>query len=276
MLRALPMLSLLACALALAGCGGKKQNAIVAAVSKSEKAGSADVAMSADYVVLLGNTTYTLTGHGVIDAKGGAMSFDVGDFLNLDPTLVGTATTMKTVYAETPAGPIVYSSYPFITGRLPAGKRWMRLDVHKALVSVPYATLLAVGNTLQSPGDLLDLLRTDDSVSVVAPGHYRSTTRFDATAPLAIGPQTMSSIVTTQGALTDGRTDVWVSPDGYVSKLQMEYDTSTVDQIQSELTVTLRFENWGKQVSYAVPPPRVVQDVTQAALRGVSFRGSAG
>src|SRR5689334_10117786 len=218
--RALTMLSLLACALILAGCGGKKENPIVAAVAKSEQAGSADVVLSADYVVLLGNTTYTLTGRGVFDPKGGAMTFDVADFLNLNPPMLGTATTMKAVYAETPAGPIVYSTYPFITGRLPAGKSWMMLDLRKALVSVPYATLLAVGNTLQSPADLLDLLRTDDSVTVVAPGHYQSTTRFDATQPLAIGPQTMSSIITTQGALTDGRTDVWVSPDGYVSKLQ--------------------------------------------------------
>ena len=272
--RALPLLTLLACAVALAGCGGKKENPIVAAVARSEKAGSAHVALSADYVVLLGNTTYTLTGHGVFDPKGGAMTFDVGDFLNLDPTLLGTATTMRTVYTETPAGPIVYSTYPFITGRLPAGKTWMRLDLHRALVSVPYATLLAVGNTLQSPADLLDLLRTDDSVTPVAPGHYRSTTRFDATQSLAAGPRSMSSIITSQGALTDGRTDVWVSPAGYVSKLQMEYDTSTVDQIQSELTVTLRFSNWGRRVAYAVPPPHAVQDVTQDTLRGVSFRGS--
>jgi hypothetical protein len=273
--RALPMLlSLLAGGLAAAACGGKNENPIVAAVAKSEKAGSADVALSADYVVLLGNTTYTLTGRGVVDPQGGAMTYDVGDFLNLDPTLVGTATEMKAVYAETQTGPIVYSSYPFITRRLPAGKRWMKLDLHKALIAVPYATLLAVGNTLQSPADLLDLLRTDASVTVVAPGHYRSTTRFDATQSLGLGPQTMSSIITTQGALTDGRTDVWVSPDGYVSKLQIEYDTSTVDQIQSELTVTLRFSNWGTRVGYSVPPPATVQDATQDALRGVSFRGS--
>jgi hypothetical protein len=263
---------LLACALAVAGCGGSGGNRIVAAVAKSERAGSAKVVLNAEYVVLLGNTTYTLTGRGAFGREGGQMTYDVADFLNLAPTLLGTASRMTARYAETDAGPVVYSSYPLITGRLPPGKRWTKLDLRRALVAVPYTTLLALGNTLQSPADLLDLLRTCNSVTEVAPGHYASTTRFDAAQGLSLGARTMSSIITNQGALTDGRTDVWVSPDGYVTKLQVEYDTATVDQIQSELTVTLAFSDWGAPVTVAPPPAAEVEDGTRDALANVPFR----
>ncbi len=274
MRRALSIVSLLACAGLLAGCGGGPGNPVTAAVAKSEQAGGAKVTLTATFVVPTGDT-YAMTGRGAFGPQGGEMTYAISDFLRLAPTLGGSATTLKAIYVESPAGPVVYSSFPFITGRLPAGKHWMKLDVAKALRAFPYETLLAVGNTLQSPSDLIDLLRAATAPAKLGTGYYATTVQLDHTQKLGVGPQTMAGIMTNQGALTDGQTHVWIAPDGFLRKVEIEYDTATTDQVQSELTVTLDLSGWGTPVTVTPPPAGQVVDDTQAVLSGVSFERPA-
>lgn len=244
MRRAAVALLLLPLALAACGGGGSKSSsasastpldAVKAATKKTLAAGSETIKLTISGSS--GGQSIAMTGSGAIDTKtlGGTMH------LNLDAGPI--ATTFDEVF--TPK--VVYVKSPLLSGQLPPGKSWIKVDATAAEKSAGLPSSLMSQNPADELKKLQDL-KSATKVGTDALGtHYRAT----------VDTSKLPASVRKTGV---GGYDVWVGADGYIRRIKVG---------ASGVSVTVDFTDVGKPVTVTPPPASQVYEPPNGSLPGL-------
>ena len=225
--------TLIVLVLALAACGGKKstsgtlasQNPSATPVQAVTSAAHATVAKGGEHVVV--KATVTLEGQKLsLDGNGDFKSNPALGQMTMKISGSGLNATVDEVVSGTTA----YLKTPLLSSQLPAGKKWISLNLLK--------TTTAFGVNLNSftdatPTTTLDFLTKATKVTKVGDNHYRATVNSGAKAiPI----------------------DVWVSSDGLIEKVTSSYTGTKIETT---------FSNYGEKVNVMVPKASETVDISK-------------
>lgn len=281
---AVSLLAVVVVAVLLVGLGrSKPADAVSAAAARSADAGGAKLAMTVAVSDSATQRSANVTASGVFDQSDADLTIDLssllgGSSLNL-PSGLGS---LELRYLQESGDPVVYVNIPFLGAMLPGGKTWIRADLEQTAKAAGFDLNQYLGQSNQSPGQLLDLLRATGSVQQVgtetldgvATTHYTAT--IDLQKAAALQGQDLQSFVdrlTAAGAPTQIPLDVWIgNDDGLVHKL-------TVDEHLKDATVdlTLDISDYGTPVSVTAPPSDQVVNLSDLLAKAGQFApGGAG
>jgi hypothetical protein len=275
-----------ALAVAASGCGG------ASAVSLDPVAEAADVTSHT------GGVQLALNAH--VTATGGATAFDVAltgqGFFNYKARegelVLHVSGLPQSAQAEIPGGsldltelfksPSVYLSSPLLAGKLPAGARWMKLDlssVEGALGLSPQQ--LAGGQT--NPAQFIEYLKASggkvalvgrEQVRGVDTTHYRVTVALDKLAGAASGSgaSKLKAALSQLGAAlgTSGLPlDVWIDGRHLVRRVALAL-TLPIGPMSLQAHVALDLYGYGATRTVTPPVSSEVFDATGSALSALT------
>jgi hypothetical protein len=242
----------------------KSADPVSAALSKSEDAGGAKVALTitADQ----GSAQpVTITANGVFDQSDTDVTIDASSALAA-AGLPNAGGPIEVRYLQESSDPVVYANIPALTAFIPGGKSWVRLDLVQAAQKLG-VDLNGLGTAAaQNPTSILDLLHSLGSVDTVGPEtvdhvsttHYRATIDLSkAAANLGSDGQALVSRLLAHGAPSSIPVDVWVGADGLVHKLTFN-QTDGNDSVG----LTLDISDYGTPVTVTAPAASDTLDAT--------------
>lgn len=258
-------LVLLLAVLPLAACGGSKANApqqnltpiayVKQAALKTAQAPSEHATLTGS--VVAAGQAVTLSGAGDFDNASHQGS------MHVDFSVAGLTGTIDEVLD----GTTIYLKSPLISGSLPQGKTWLKIDLTKALASkgIDLSSLLFQNPSqalaqLQSSGDVTKV--GDETVDGVDTTHYRG--RIDP-AKIPQGAKIQS--------LTNARYgpyDVWIGKDdGYVHRVVLAYSFKVQGAKREAITMTMGVSDYGKSVTVTVPSASESFAATNGNIQGL-------
>lgn len=275
------MLAVLVLGTGLTGCGVSAEvDPVAAAASKTQDAGGVKVTMAIEVVDSDSQKTFTIVGNGVVDGDKGELTIDVSKVLEAAGAPVGLGGELNLLYLQEDGDTVLYLDLPALSPTLPAGKRWIRLDVDKAAKSVGADLGQMMTQANQNPAEILDLLRATGQIAEVGTETIDGveTTKYKVAIDLAAAAElrgVSSDLVqrlTAAGAPTHLPAEVWVGDDGLVRQFRVIEDLSAGGHSGSvQITVGLR--DFGTDVSVTAPQADEVFDVTAlASLAGQQLR----
>jgi hypothetical protein len=269
-------LVLLPLALVLAACGGGGGGAlsldpVAAAATKTAKSGGEH--MTFQVRVRLpgpgGSQSFTMTGNG---------DFDAAKHVGRASLRFSGLPQIGRRAEEILDGTVVYVRFPFLEGRLPSGKRWLKLDLAKQgrAMGIDFNSLMQ--SSTSDPTQMLRYLEAastgvekvgTETVAGATTTHYSATVDFDKLAQAR--PSDKSSIRRLE-QLTGVKyvpVDVWIDRDGYVRKVKESLTMYPIPQGPStRMVMSFEFSAFGKRVSVTPPPADEVLDATKLAQSG--------
>lgn len=176
-------------------------------------------------------------------------------------------------------GSVVYVRFPFLEGRLPSGKHWLKVDLEKQARAMGIDLNALMQNSTTDPTQLLRYLEAastgvekigPERVAGVATTHYSATVDFDKLARAR--PNEKSSIKRLE-QLTGVQyvpVDVWIDRDHYVRKVKESIEMHLLPPGGATTRMVMSFElsTFGKHVS--VTPPPVDEVVDASSLGGAA------
>lgn len=270
--RLLPVLLVLpVVAVLAAGCGSGRGtlslDPVASAATKAQQASTYAFDYTATMQVL--GQELSLSGTGQSDTANGRMQMSM-DFTGLPSSLTQNGSSAEFVLADK----VMYLEMPLISGMLPSGKRWLKVDLASAARQA--GTSLGSFGQINPQQWLQELLASNntqklgtDTVQGEQMTHYRTT----------IDPSKLSNVPAAQRAavrkalkqigMSTVPVDVWVDGKGL---LRQESISMTLGQgLQSAtMKVTFDMHDFGETVNVQVPPPDQVFDAG-AALKSGGF-----
>ena len=268
-----------AVAVVTAGCGGGASSSalrldpVAAAVTKTQNAGTAHVRLS---MVLKGHgRTVRVHGSGAIDGTSSAMNFKVGPLLALSklPSAERPHGAIKAIALEQNGDYVVYLRVGFLSSQLPAGKRWIEVDLTKLGKSAGIDLGKLMSGSQVRPGDLLSMLGADGAkvdkvgaatVDGVATTHYRVS--VDVANALQSSGLTSPLLSAAASQLKTVHANVWIGDDGLVRRITVRYSSPGAPRMALQMDIS----DYGTQATIAAPPSSQVFDATQFAQQGLA------
>ncbi|HEX4521106.1 MAG TPA: LppX_LprAFG lipoprotein [Gaiellaceae bacterium] len=255
----------------------KSADPVSAAISKSEDAGGAKLALTV--TVDHGSNPVTITANGVFDENDADITLDAASALAA-AGLPGAGGSIEVRYLQENGDPVVYANAPALSSFIPGGQSWVRLDVAQAAQKLGVNLNGLGAAATQNPTDALDLLRSIGSVETVgtetvdgaSTTHYRATVDLTkAAANLGTEEQAFVKHLIANGAPTSIPVDVWIGDDGLIHKL-----TFTQSHESDSVALTLEISGYGTPVTVTAPAPADTFDATNlVGMLGSLPHGSA-
>jgi hypothetical protein len=186
--------------------------------------------------------------------------------------------------------PTIYMNMPFLAGKLPEGKTWVKLDVTKAAqaAGINVSQLSSLNQT--DPTQLLDYLRASsgdvhtvggESLNGVSTTHYHATLQLSRILDRLPSSQQVAAKAALEKLGQTGAIpmDVWVDLQGRVRRLQMSIGAGVpavgagTAGVNVGGTITMDFTSYGPVPPIVAPPASAVYDMTGAALGGLKLGG---
>jgi hypothetical protein len=254
--------------LAIAGAAvlalSKSADPVSAAITKSEDAGGAKLALTVTADDGSGQPV-TVTAGGLFDQSDADITIDASG-LPANAGLAGASGPIEVRYLQENGDPVVYANVPRLASFIPGGKSWVKLDLAQAAQKLGVKLPGTASAATQNPGQLLDLLRSVGSVETVgaetvdgAPTtHYRATIDLtEAASNLGAEEQALVSHLIANGAPTSIPVDVWIGDDGLVHKLTFN---ESVGGHSGGLTLDI--SDYGTPVTVTAPDANDTLDAT--------------
>ena len=265
--------ALAAGAVAASGCGASATLdpiARAAEVSSQQAGARISLTMRLSSPALPGGES-TVTASGYVDERdrSGEMSMNLSGIPGAAALPGGGTGTVQIIFQY----PVIYMNMPFLAGRLPEGKTWMKLDIAKAAQAAGIDPSQIPSLNQTDPTQFLEYLRASsggvttvgrESVDGTLTTHYRATLQLSSILDrLPSGEQAAARPALEK--LGDGGSipvDVWVDSQGRVRRMQLSIGTSlpagTAGGVAGAAgvggTTTIDFTNYGP-VPPIVPPP---------------------
>jgi len=250
------------------GRGGGTGNAlsldpVASAATKTQQAGAARIrlALSLSSPQLRGGKTVDAHGTGVVDGTSSQFNFSVGSL-----------GSMREILLEQNGDYVLYMQMPQLSAQLPAGKRWVELDVSKVgKASGLDLSQLMAGSQFQ-PSDVLSMLKGEGakvqslgpaSVGGTATTHYRVT--IDTAKALESKGLTSPLLAAAAALPASIPADVWIGKDGLVRQVKLALGVA-----QGHMAMKMNLYDYGADASITAPPSSDVFDATQLAQSGIS------
>jgi predicted small lipoprotein YifL len=247
------------------GCGSGgalSLDPVASAATKTQQAGTFDFDYTASMQIL--GQQLSLSGSGQADAANGAMQMSL-DFKGLPAALTQNGSTAQFLLVDK----AMYLQMPFLAGKLPSGKQWLKVDLAAAMKSA--------GGSLGSFGQLdpqqwlQQLLASSntqklgtDTVQGEQMTHYRTTidpSKIDS-VPASLRAKVRKAMQ--QIGMTTIPVDVWVDGQGM---LRREALSLTFGKALQGATMSMTFDmhDFGAPVNITAPPADQVLDAPSFA-----------
>jgi hypothetical protein len=282
--------ALIAGAVAMSGCGASATlDPIARAAEVSSQQSGARIAMTMQFSApaLGGGASYTITADGSFDekARSGEMTMDLSQIPGLSALPGGAGNgQIQMVFLY----PVIYMNMPFLAGRLPEGKTWMKLDITKAAsaAGIDASSLSSIEQS--DPTRFLDYLRSSSggvislggaTVDGVATTHYRATLQLSRIlASLPGGEQAAAKTALeklgTAGAIP---VEVWIDAQSRVRRMQMAFSglgASAGAAAGASFSITIDFKSYGPVAPVLAPPASQVFDASSMVASGIQGSGA--
>jgi hypothetical protein len=214
----------------------------------------------------------TMNGGGYFNFAAHEGSFSV-QLAGLPVAALGSEPTMQEIFK----GSDLYIGSSLFTNKLPAGARWMKMDLARVgqAAGLDPSQLL---NGQSNPAQFLEYLKASGA-SVTMVGHDRvrgvPTTHYAADIDLgkALAAVAGANAGATQKAIaelgvSELPVDVWVDANNLVRRLQINLNAPAAGQ-SLQLQMNLELFNFGATPTVSVPPPSETFDATSTALGGL-------
>jgi hypothetical protein len=257
----LPVVAVLA-----AGCGGGGSalslDPVASAATKTQQTGTYAFDYTASMAVL--GQRFSFSGNGQSDTANGRMQMTM-DFSGLPAQLTQNGSTAEFVLADK----VMYLKMPFLSGMLPGGKQWMKIDLSAAAKQA--GTSLGSFGQLDPQQWLQQLLASSntqklgtDTVQGEQMTHYRTT--IDPDKAISKVPAAQRAAVRKamkQIGVSTIPVDVWVDGKGL---LRQESISLTLGQGLQNAAMKMTFDmhDFGEPVNVEVPPADQVFDAVSA------------
>jgi hypothetical protein len=266
-------LALAPMALVLAACGGGggggalSLDPVASAATKTAKSGGEHMTFWVH--VTLPQGSFAMTGSG---------DFDVAKHMGRASVRFSGLPQLSGTGQEIVDGSVIYIRFPFLEGKLPGGKHWLKIDLERQGRTMGVDLNGLMQSSTSDPTQMLRYLQAAstgvekigrDTVAGVATTHYSATVDFDKLARARPAEKRSIRRIEKLAGVKYVPVNVWIDGDGYVRKLTESLTMYPIPQGPSTL-MKLSFElsRFGKHVS--VKPPAADDVVDAASLGGAT------
>jgi hypothetical protein len=236
---------------------------VASAATKTQQAGAARIhlALSLSSPQLQAGKTVDVHGTGVVDGTSSQFNFSVGSL-----------GSMKEILLEQNGDYLLYLQMPQLSAQLPAGKRWVELDVSKVGKASGFDLSQLMAGSQFQPSDVLSMLKGEGakvqslgsaSVGGTATTHYRVT--IDTAKALESKGLTSPLLAAAAALPASIPADVWIGKDGLVRQVKLALGVA-----QGHMAMKMNLYDYGANASITAPPSSDVFDATQLAQSGIS------
>jgi hypothetical protein len=272
--RALALLCLAVCPVALVGCGGDTLSfdPVASAATKTAETKSARVAFEAN-MSMEGIGGVSFSGAGVFDGKSrsGALNMKF-NMPQAAQTVLGANPTMNMIF-DGSDGLVMYMRSPMLDRQLPAGS-WVKMDLEKLAKKQGIDMGQLMNANQADPSQTLAMLSASkdahvmnyDRVRGVFTTHYRLNLDLKR---LAKENKAMTKSLEQLMDMTDVESfpaEAWIDGKGNVRKLKLEMSLNAPTGGELNMTMTEELYDFGVKVT--IQPPPASQVVDMSALLG--------
>ncbi len=231
---------------------------------------------------------FSVTANGYVDERNrsGEMSMDLSNIPGASALSGGGAGAVRMIFQY----PVIYMNMPFLAGKLPEGKTWMKLDLTKAAQSagIDLSQLSSLNQT--DPTQFLEYLRASsggvavvgsESVDGVPTTHYRATLKLSNILGRLPSNEQAAAKAALEKLAAGGAipVDVWVDVQGRVRRIQLSIGASVPTGTSGGVagattsiggTTTIDFTSYGPVPQIILPPAGEVFDASALAAAGIA------
>jgi hypothetical protein len=281
-----------AAAAVVSGCGASSvtggdevANAAAATIHTHGSKVSMSITMSSDAL----SQPVHITAGGVLDQvnRRGEINVDMSDLASATGQSGVKPSDLRAT--EILSGTVFYIRFPLFDGKLPHGKKWIKLDLQKAgkALGINFAQLMQPG---QDPSQQVAYLRTmsdakkvgTDTIRGVSTTHYHGIARLDRYPQIVPPAQRAAARAAIQRVIkltgvNSMPMDAWVDHAGKVRRVAFTEHLKLGDTGQSaDLSLTEDLYDFGTKVDVAPPPDDQVLDVTKETSKALRSGGLGG
>ncbi len=256
--------ALAAGAVAMSGCGAAATlDPIARAAEVSTQQTGVTIAMTMQFSSpQLPGGTYAITANGSFDERAhtGQMTMDLSGVPGFSSMAGGGEGNVQMVMLY----PDVYMHMPFLAGKLPEGKTWMKLDVTKAAAAAGVSSSFSSFDQ-SDPTQFLEYLRGSaggvvslgsQTVEGVPTTHYHG--ELELSRVLANIPSSeqaaAKSALEKLGSGGAFPVEVWIDAQGRVRRIEMSFGGAGTAAAGVSANVTIAYKSYGP-VPPVTPPP---------------------
>jgi hypothetical protein len=279
--------ALIAGAVAMSGCGASATlDPIARAAEISSQQAGAKIAMTMRFSApaLGGGASYAITADGSFDekARSGEMTMDMSGVPGLSALPGGGGNgQIQMVFLY----PVIYMNMPFLAGKLPEGKTWMKLDISKAASAAGIDASSLSSLEQSDPTKFLDYLRSSSggvvslggaTVDGVQTTHYSATLQLSHILASLPGSEQAAAKAALEKLGTAGAgvggipVNVWVDAQSRVRRIQMAFSglgAGAGSAAGASLSITIDFKSYGPVPP--VVPPSASEVFDASAMAGI-------
>ncbi len=274
---------------AVSGCGASATlDPIARAAEVTSQQTGARVKLTMQFSSPALPSGYSVTANGYFDERdrSGEMTMDLAGVPGASALPGGGAGNVRMVFQY----PVIYMDMPFLAGKLPEGKTWMKLDLAKAAqaagINLSQLSSLEQGD----PTQFLEYLRASSGgvlkegtevIDGVPTTHYFATLQLSSVlSRLPSSDQAAAKAALEKlGSAGAIPVDVWVDAQGRVRRIQLTVAANVPTTAAGGAaeaatgvsgTVTIDFTSYGPVPPVVPPPAGEVFDATSLATAGVA------
>jgi hypothetical protein len=268
------LVSALAAAVLLAGCGGTADQLDPLALA-AERTANADSARFEMTMEMAGaGQAFAATATGAVDnaSQRATMSMDLSGLAQAFGAPAGTGSMSMDMVMD---GQVIYMRFPLLTQMLPGGKPWVRLDLVELAKRGDFDLGQLQSFSENDPRRTLDYLRAvsgeietlgSEKVRGVQTTHYRAVVnlrKYPDLVPDELRESVQEAVdrLIEQVGIGAVPVEVWIDDDQLVRRMAMEFDVAAgTTPVASK--VTMEMFDYGVPVSVTAPPAAEVSDLT--------------
>jgi hypothetical protein len=272
---------------AVSGCGASATlDPIARAAEVTSQQAGARVKLTMQFSSPALPSGYSITATGYFDERdrSGEMSMDLSGIPGASALPGGGVSTVKMIFQY----PVIYMDMPFLAGKLPEGKTWMKLDLAKAAQAAGVDLSQLSSLEQDNPTQFLEYLRASSGgvlkegtevIDGVPTTHYFATLQLSSVlSRLPSSDQAAAKAALEKlGSAGAIPVDVWVDAQGRVRRMQLTAAAPAAAAggaagaaTGGSGTVTIDFTSYGPVPPVVAPPAGEVFDATSMATAGVA------
>lgn len=281
--------ALAAAGVAVSGCGASATlDPIARAAEVTSQQEGARISLTTQFSsAALPGGGFKITANGYIDERdrSGEMNIDLSGFPGASALPGGGTGNLRMIFQY----PVIYMSVPFLAGKLPEGKTWMKLDLTKAAsaAGVDLSGLSSLNQT--DPTQFLEYLRASsggvstvgsETLDGVPTTHYRGTLQLSSILDRLPSSQQSAAKAALEKLGDAGAipVDVWVDAQQRVRRMQMSLGAGapagtpggTAGAAGVNGTIAIDYTSYGAVPPIVPPPAGEVFDASSMAAAGIA------
>jgi hypothetical protein len=237
-----------------------------------------------------GGDSFAMTAEGYFDERKrtGEMTMDLSGIPGMS-ALAGGNGSIKMIFLY----PVIYMNMPFLAGKMPGGKPWVKLDISKAAAAAGIDTsqLGSLGQE-EDPTKFLEYLRASsggvvslgsETVNGVPTTHYSATLQMSRILDRLPGAQQAAAKAALEklGSAGSIPVEVWVDAQGRVRRMQMSLSGLAGSGGSAAAagiggSITIDFKSYGPVPAVVAPPASEVFDMSAMLKGGAAGLGASG